>query len=446
LVGELAQFIYDAAPRPVKEIAIAAAIGLMAGICGRAYNVNGTGLNLYILILAKTGRGKEAAASGIDKLMNAIRLQVPTSSRFRGPGIINSGQALVRYIADKSNCFVSILGEFGLTIEKISANNANSADKMLYQMLLDLYNKSGHTQTFQPSIYSNKEDNVSMTESPAVSILGESTHKLFYGALNEDMISAGLLPRFLIIEYNGKRELMNENAAGMFPSFELVGRLAELVGYSETTQHNKKVVNIVINDDAWNVLRKFDKTSTDKINEADNEVIAELWNRAHMKIMRIAGLIAIGINPYNPIITIENVKWASDLVEHDIEALSRKFENGEVGHRAQNEPLQVKEILKKIRDYYEKDWEYVKKYSRIQSLHTAKIIPYEYLNKRLSGIGVFNTDKNIKASVPIAQAIKLMIETGILKQCSKGDLKAHNTEQLAYILLDVGCLSDLDKI
>lgn len=444
LVGELAQFIYDAAPRPVKEIALAAAIGLMAGLCGRAYNINGTGLNLYILILAKTGRGKEAAASGIDKLMNAIRLQVPTSNRFRGPGIINSGQALVRYIADKSNCFVSILGEFGLTIERISSNNANSADKMLYQMLLDLYNKSGYTQTFQPSIYSNKDDNVSMTESPAISILGESTHKLFYGALNEDMISAGLLPRFLIIEYNGKREYNNENAAGMFPSFELIGRLAELVAHSEATQNAKKVINVTIDDDAMKMLRSFDRSSTDRINESDNEVIAELWNRAHMKILRISGLIAVGINPYAPNVTIENVKWASNLVEHDVEALSKKFEDGEVGNKINNESLQVKEVLKKVRDYYNKDWEYVKKYSRVKSLHSARIIPYEYLNKRLSSMGAFNTDKKVKPSIPIANTIRLMIDTGILKECSKAELKNHNTEQKAYVLTDVGCLNDLD--
>jgi len=35
-LGEVAQFIYGAAPRPVPEIALAGAIGLLAGIVGRA--------------------------------------------------------------------------------------------------------------------------------------------------------------------------------------------------------------------------------------------------------------------------------------------------------------------------------------------------------------------------------------------------------------------------
>ncbi len=43
LVGEVAQFIYKAAPRPVPEIALVGAIGLIAGIVGRCFNISRTG-------------------------------------------------------------------------------------------------------------------------------------------------------------------------------------------------------------------------------------------------------------------------------------------------------------------------------------------------------------------------------------------------------------------
>src|SRR5690606_28770541 len=106
LLGEIAQFIYAAAPRPVPEIAIAAAIGLMAGICGRGYNVSSTGLNQYLLLLAKTGRGKEAIQSGISKLIYAVRQQVPTIEECIGPDEIASGPALYKYLNMKP-AFVS---------------------------------------------------------------------------------------------------------------------------------------------------------------------------------------------------------------------------------------------------------------------------------------------------------------------------------------------------
>ena len=77
LIGDLATFIYSASPRPVPEISLAAAIGLLAGVCGRSYNISGTGLNQYVLLLAQTGVGKEAIASGMGKVMASIEPTVP---------------------------------------------------------------------------------------------------------------------------------------------------------------------------------------------------------------------------------------------------------------------------------------------------------------------------------------------------------------------------------
>jgi len=139
LIGQIARFIYAAAPRPVPEIALAAAIGLMAGICGRAYNVSGTGLNQYVLLLAPTGTGKEAMNSGIDRLMAEVQKSVIAASEFIGPSEIASGQALVRYINEHSKCFVSIFDEFGHRLEVMSNPGANSAEKMFKRMLLQLF-------------------------------------------------------------------------------------------------------------------------------------------------------------------------------------------------------------------------------------------------------------------------------------------------------------------
>jgi hypothetical protein len=440
LLGEIAQFLYQAAPRPVPEIALAGAIGLLAGIAGRAYNYSGTGLNQYVLVLAKTGRGKEAAASGIDKLMNSVKMQVPTSTRFRGPGIINSGQALTKYINTSSNCFVSVLGEFGVTIDRISNPYANSADKMLYSNLLDLYNKSGHGQTFQPAIYSKKEDSVGITESPSVTILGESTHKLFYGSLNEDMIAAGLLPRFLIIEYNGYRVDLNEDHYNVQPSFILQERFASLIAQCETIMAGKRVINVQADEAATKMLRNFDRSSTAKINASLDDVIAELWNRAHMKVMRLSALIAVGVNMIEPVIIPEYVEWSINLVQNDIKMLSSKFEAGEIGKHF-NESKQVKEIIRMIKDFYNRDWEYISKYTKEKAMFEKKIIPYAYINKRLSGTLAFN-DGRIKASLAIQSAIQVLISTDKIREIGHLDLKTFNTKQKCYFLNDIGLLDD----
>lgn len=203
-LGDLAQFILDAAPRPVPEIALAGAIGLMAGIVGRSYNVSNppTGLNQYVLVLAPTGTGKEAIASGYSALMKSIRSAVPASVDFIGPGEMASHQAVIKYMAGGPTSFVSLVGEFGIYLQQMVGPKAPPHLTGLRRFLLDAFGKSGAYGEIRPSIYSDKDKNTVAIQSPALSIVGESTPEKFYEGLHEGLISEGLLPRFTMIEYH----------------------------------------------------------------------------------------------------------------------------------------------------------------------------------------------------------------------------------------------------
>lgn len=439
LVGEIAQFIYHAAPRPVPEIALAGAMGLMAGICGRAYNISGTGLNQYILCLAMTGAGKEAMASGIDKIINAVQLSVPVAAEFVGPAEIASGQALIKYLANKSQSFVSILGEFGLRLRSMSSERANGAEIALRRMLLDLYNKSGHGQVARPSIYADSEKNTNLISSPAFSILGESTPERFYEILNEEMISEGLLPRFMLIEYSGERPKLNENAINAQPEAWLVEKIATLMAHAKTIMANKKVINIVSTNAADELLKEFDKFADKQINSTDKEIIRQLWNRAHIKVLKIAGLISVGVNYHNPLIEIEHVLWAKKIVENDIKALSDKFISGTIG-KSSEEIKQLNEIKRMIKLYFSQDWSKVKAASNDERLYHAKIIPYAYLNKRLSNISCFKTDR-IGATNSIKRAIQILIDSDYMREAGKKEmLDKFGTTQRSFMITNISLL------
>src|SRR5699024_2362830 len=85
-VGEVAKAIYNMAPRPVPEVAIAGALGLMAGICGKAYATpdDPSGLNLFVLLTARSAIGKNAMHSGIAYLMKDVNQIV---YREKGPAL-----------------------------------------------------------------------------------------------------------------------------------------------------------------------------------------------------------------------------------------------------------------------------------------------------------------------------------------------------------------------
>ena len=443
LLGEIAQFIYQAAPRPVPEVALAAAIGLLSGITGRAYNVSGTGLNQYVLLLAMTGAGKEAAASGINKLMNTIKFQVPTSSGFIGPSEISSGSALFKYLGNVSQSFISLLGEFGLRLQQMSSPNANGSEVSLRRMFLDLYNKSGHSEILHASVYSDKANNTSAVSSPSFSILGESTPERFYGALNEDMISEGLLPRFLLIEYKGNRPALNENHTSVVPNFSIIERLASLAAQCETINHSnpRRVINVQSTPEASKLLHDFDKYADNRINSSQKEVIRQLWNRAHIKVLKLSALVAVGENMIDPTIQINHMEWAANLVQADIAALTERFEAGEIGSNS-FEVKQAQEIVRVIKDYVASPYDKIERYLQFKSqpMHHDKVIPYIYIQRRLVAAAAFRNDK-AGATVSMKRALQNLVDADRLRELGKvWANEKYGTSQRCFVVADTSML------
>jgi hypothetical protein len=435
LVGRIAQFIYAQAPRPVPEIALAGALGLVAGIVGRSYNISGTGLNQYVLLLAPTGTGKEAIASGIDKLMAAVIKTVPAAVDFIGPGEIASSQALIKYMSKQAVSFVSLAGEFGLALQQMGAVNAPSHLLGLRRMLLDLYNKSGEGKVLRPSIYSDREKNTAAVTAPAFTLLGESTPEKFYEALHEGMIYEGLLPRFTTIEYRGERPPLNTNHIHAQPSFDVIEQLATLAAHSLMLNSQHKAIHVQYAAGAKQMFDEFDVHCDMQINSSPNEVRRHLWNRAHIKALKLAALVAVGCNPYDPAITTEIGQWAINIITADVRNLLARFDAGEIG-TDNDETKQLAAVMKTVKDFITSPWQDVVKYAGEGSshLHSARIVPYSYINKRLSAVAVFRKDR-IGPTGAIKRALMTLSERGDLQEVSKATMaKDYGTSARCFMI------------
>lgn len=438
LMGEIAKFIFEAAIRPVKEIALGAAIGIMAGICGRAYNVSGTGLNQYVLILARTGTGKEAAAGGIDRLLQAVRFNVPAISEFIGPADIASGQALSKYL-DKHPCFVSIVGEFGLALQQMCSVSASNSQVTLRKNLLALYNKSGASDVLQPMIYSDKEKNTHPIKSPAFSLLGESTPETFYESLDEGMIASGLFPRFTCIEYLGERPESNENHNLAMPSQELINNVGALAAHCLVMAQHNRNIDVELDMEAKRFAKDFDKECDAKINSSENEVSRQLWNRGHIKALKLAALIAIGKNPFTPVIDLGCIKWAVMLVERDIKNILEKFNIGKVG-RDTNELHQQNELLRMISDYIRRPFVGLEKYRVLQQMHADRVITMGYLQRRLLLNTAFKNDR-VGATNALKRTVESLVQDGVLRLMRETDTYArYQCTMKCFIVADIARL------
>jgi hypothetical protein len=410
LVGEIAEYFYSSAIRPVREIALAAAIAVTAGVAGRAYNISGTGLNQYLILLAKTGSGKEGAMSGIENLMAAMRPQIPSVDGFLGPAAFSSGQALVKVLNDKP-CFVSVLGEFGLTLQDISDQRATGPQKMLKKVLLDLYAKSGFTSVLRSSVYSDTEKNTKIVQAPNVTILGESTPETFFEGLDSSHIAEGLIPRFSIIEYTGPRPPRNRKS-GHPPDAALLQRFSELVVSGLNMQSKGGVIPVSIDADALAVLDAFDTHADKLMNEAQTDSDMQLWNRAHLKALKLAALVAVGVNPSVPVVTADVAKWAIRFVERDITVISARFKQGDVGV---GESKQISDLKRVIEQYFTLSEQQRKTYQVPETLFNNKLIPYSYLARKTVALASFRLDR-VGATGALKKNMQTLMDSGAIVQ------------------------------
>jgi hypothetical protein len=425
VLGDLTDYIYQAAPRPVYEIALAGALGLMAGITGRAFNVSGTGLNHYIMCLGATGTGKEAMASGIEKLLTEVTKpeggKAKSAMDFVGPAEIASGQALLKHISERVPCFVSITGEFGLRLQQMSHPNATGSEVALRRVLLDLFNKSGAGQVARQTIYSDKKNNTNVIGSPAFSLLGESTPETFYKAIDEESVTQGLLPRFTIIEYTGPRVALNQYHMTVTPPIELVQAIGKLCVMCHDNMDHSKVTYIKTKPDALVLLNQIDTYADRRINNSDKDALRQLWNRLHVKTYKLAGLLAVANNFFEPTIDKLMVEWALSLVMTDTLRLLDKFASGEIGTANENNE-QDAAIKAAVKSYLQSDWASLKSYSVDAKMHDEKIVPYGFLQRKLVAMACFRHDRR-NATVAIKSAIQNLLDAGHLSEVPMPQLR-----------------------
>lgn len=422
LMELICDYVYAVSPRPVYEISLAATIGLMAGITGRAFNVEGAGLNQYIMMLAPTGRGKEAMQVGINKIMSRVaEREFPAAWNFIGPADMASGSGLLKFLAERETpCFVSLTGEIGLRLQQMSMKGANTADLTLRRVLLDLYNKSGAGSVIRPTVYSDKKNNIDIIHSPAFTWLGESTPSEFYKGLNEDQIASGLLPRFMVIEYNGDRVPYNERHANAHPSHALVSGVYDLCDLSMKILQANSVVNVSFTHEAREKANMINAYCDFKMNSMPDGPLVQLWNRTHFKVLKVAALLAVAHNPHAPIIDTQMVDWSNSLVMTDVLTLSGRFERGEVGNAdvkiAENE--QVTTIRKFLRDMMSGNIHWL---NPTQIMNKERgIIMYSTLTQGVGKYAAFRNDPR-GASRAIAATIEEVIKIGALSKLSKAE-------------------------
>lgn len=422
LVGDVADFIYRNAPYPDEVIALAGGIAFVAGITGRAFNVETSGLNQYVLLLAATGRGKEAVADGIARLMAAVYAKQPRIADYRGPGELVSAPGLFKWL-DKlpKPVMFCIIGEFGLMLKAMASPNANANMSGLQRVLLHLWSKSGRGAIFDASAYSDRDKNTRAISHPSLTVFGEGVPESFYATLDESMVTSGLLPRTLLFETTSPKPYRNANRI-VEPSAHLVDSIARLVNECGVLADTDRVKIVALAEDAARTFEDFGRFAVDQENSAANDQMRGLWARLHLKALKLAALIAVGRNFECPLVSFEDCMWATNLVVDQTNALIGKFESGETGEVAGDEVKQVNAILKIVFEYITGPYDRVSKYGITYEMHRDKVFSQSYLSRRIASLPTFRNDR-VGATNALKRVLAHLLEGDEIKEIPKAQMQ-----------------------
>ncbi|MFA7523081.1 MAG: DUF3987 domain-containing protein [Halothiobacillaceae bacterium] len=426
--GRIAQFIYQSAPRPVKEVAIVASLGLLAGICGKAWHVPQSGLNMYIILVARSAVGKEAMHSGISSLIRACTLKMPTFHNFIEFTDFASGPALIKACANNPS-FVNVSGEWGRKLKRLANDDRDGPLSTLRTQMTNLYQKSGPQSIVGGIGYSNKDNNIASISGVAYSMIGETTPSTFYEALTESMMEDGFLSRFLIIEYDGERPPMNTCQA-MLPDAALQDALVALAFQAQNLIGGQTSQPLGRTEEAAHVMWEFEQECDREINNTDDESRRQMWNRAALKVLRLSGLLAVADNWVNPCITREHLEWALDVVRRDIKIMGKRLDTGDVGT---GDSARERKLVSVLRDYLASPL--AASYKVPEEMRQNSIIPRSYLQIRTSRVASFYNHR-AGQNAALDLAVQSAVNNGYLMEVDKAKVaEAYNYHGKAYRII-----------
>lgn len=434
LIKEIARFVYAQSPRPVKTIAVLTALAFISGVCGRSYNISGTGLNNYFVLLAPTGIGKEGISKGVNKLINCIANQQPLARSFVGLGELVSGVSLLRYLSEETQCCLTIQGEFGMTMQRMTGRMASPPMLQLRKIILDLYGKSGQGEVLRSTVYADKTKNISEIKAPSFTMLAESTPSTFFDALSDGLVDEGLISRFNIVECSAIRPPLNKAHNKIEVPEDLKDYLLNLTANALTLNANDQVIDVEISAEAEKILNEFDVFCDNQINNSPDESYRQLWNRGHLKSLKIASLFAIGDNIYVPIITVEHALYAINFVKNSIETMFNRYSRGEIGEdsvglQKQTEDLSLiigRILLNSHTEPFDNE-----------AMRADYVIPYKLIMRKVASRKSFKSNNKGGVAVNLKNAMQNLSDSGLIVELKPHILREkYNYSGKAWTITD----------
>jgi hypothetical protein len=197
LIGQIVKHTLAVSLYPQPELALAAAIGCVATLCGhKIRDPQNTRTNIYLVGIDETTTGKDIARRVVSRLLKSVE------PRLCGPETVNSAAALASALK-VSPIQLMLLDEAGYLFASAANRNATHMANLV-PTLLKLFTSSAEMTNV--ASYNDQKHNVDIDQ-PNLSIYATSTPKAFWQHITLDNVSDGLIGRMLVIPGRGCQKM-----------------------------------------------------------------------------------------------------------------------------------------------------------------------------------------------------------------------------------------------
>lgn len=253
-----------------------------------------TPLQPYMMLVAGTAGGKDNALDAVFQIAHKIGLE---RSCFKQS---QSYHAMLDIIAAPPRIAVWLWDECARYLKSASKAVSSPENQVLTHMI-SMYGKAASRVPGIPA----RKNAIPPLERPFFCVLGTAQPEQLLEAVSNTDFATGLVNRFMLFDAGKTFVRDNEERVPIFPS-ALENELKE---FDKLKMVDGEFKDITYESyEAWEILndlRTYSRESATKV-----EMGSQVWGRAQQNALILAGIVAVGCDYKNPVITEQVADWA----------------------------------------------------------------------------------------------------------------------------------------
>ncbi len=369
LLGVIADWINNTAPKPQPEFSVAAALAIGSTVMGRRYCTNYKNYpSFYYVLIGKTGEGKDYPQKSIRRIL----IEAGLANLIGGAGYTSQAGVMSQLMRQPSH--ITIIDEFGQMLNaSTQRDNSTHLGLAMAELLKTWSSCDSQLSSMSYSSFGLKGDAKKEAESrmcynPAITLFAATTPSQFYEVCGESQIDSGFMGRLILIQSNLPLRPNSFQPPQDVPD-SVTKWLKDLVAESQAAgdlagEMNPLIeavpVKMTFSPEADAMMREFDRELTEKKRTLESDSEIALLARTNEKAMRLSMIVAKATNQRGDnIIRADAMAWAIAYTRHYDYITLREVVNKRPMPKIEQQITKALGFIRKAKNYADKNYKHV---------------------------------------------------------------------------------------